>query len=109
MPSVSPQVCDQRSEANGCCGSHELSHDAPISNAVTEHSSGSPVKGKAYWRSLNDLSQTQEFREFMHREFPAGATDMLEGDDRRTFLKIMGASLALAGLGREVAGSPAKT
>lgn len=34
----------------------------------------------------------------MHREFPSNA-DMLEGDDRRHFIKIMGASFALAGMG----------
>ncbi len=55
--------------------------------------------GKQYWRSLNELAETDEFREFMHREFPAGAIDQLSGPDRRHFLKIMGASMALAGMG----------
>ena len=35
----------------------------------------------------------------MHREFPRGASELLDSDDRRHFLKIMGASMALAGLG----------
>jgi MoCo/4Fe-4S cofactor protein with predicted Tat translocation signal len=52
--------------------------------------------GKAYWRSLDDLSQTDEFREFVEREFPAGASELLSGS-RRSFLRVMGASLALAG------------
>ena len=34
----------------------------------------------------------------MHREFPSNA-DLLEGNDRREFIKIMGASFALAGMG----------
>ena len=55
--------------------------------------------GPRYWRSLDDLAQTPEFREFMHREFPAGASEMLDSGERRTFLKIMAASFALAGLG----------
>ena len=55
--------------------------------------------GKKYWRSLDDLAHTPEFKEFMHREFPAGASELLDGNDRRHFLKIMGASMALAGLG----------
>ncbi|MBX3374008.1 MAG: TAT-variant-translocated molybdopterin oxidoreductase [Phycisphaeraceae bacterium] len=55
--------------------------------------------GQSWWRSLDHLAETAEFREFMHREFPSGASEMLDGADRRTFLKIMGASMALAGLG----------
>jgi len=55
--------------------------------------------GKTYWRSLDELADTPQFREFMHREFPAGASELLSGPDRRHFLKIMGASMALAGLG----------
>jgi molybdopterin-containing oxidoreductase family iron-sulfur binding subunit len=56
--------------------------------------------GKQYWRSLNELSDTPEFREWLEREFPAGAAQ-LNGDEwsRRSFLKLMGASMALAGLG----------
>ena len=58
----------------------------------------SQPQGRAYWRSLEHLADTPEFREFMHREFPAGASELL-GEDRRQFLRIMGASMALAGLG----------
>ena len=58
-----------------------------------------PRTGKTYWRSLEDFADTPEFREFMFREFPAGASEMLDSTQRREFLKIMGASLALAGMG----------
>jgi MoCo/4Fe-4S cofactor protein with predicted Tat translocation signal len=54
--------------------------------------------GKKYWRSLNDLADTPEFREFVNREFPANATEMLDGNSRRTVLKLMAASFGLAGL-----------
>jgi molybdopterin-containing oxidoreductase family iron-sulfur binding subunit len=59
-----------------------------------------PLTGKKYWRSLGELSDTPEFREWLQREFPAGAAQ-LEGDEwsRRNFLKLMGASMALAGVG----------
>src|SRR6266403_442562 len=59
-----------------------------------------PLTGKKYWRSLGELSDTPEFREWLEREFPAGAAQ-LEGDEwsRRDFLKLMGASMALAGVG----------
>ncbi|MDQ3313591.1 MAG: TAT-variant-translocated molybdopterin oxidoreductase, partial [Verrucomicrobiota bacterium] len=56
--------------------------------------------GKRYWRSVGELSDTPEFRAWLEKEFPAGAAQM-EGDEwsRRGFLKLMGASMALAGLG----------
>ncbi len=57
--------------------------------------------GQKYWRSLNELADKPSFREFVEREFPARASEWLEeigGASRRTFLKIMGASMALAGL-----------
>ncbi|HRQ76618.1 MAG TPA: TAT-variant-translocated molybdopterin oxidoreductase [Phycisphaerales bacterium] len=55
--------------------------------------------GAKYWRSLEEYADTPEFREFMHREFPAGASELLDSGDRRHFLRIMGASMALAGVG----------
>jgi MoCo/4Fe-4S cofactor protein with predicted Tat translocation signal len=54
--------------------------------------------GPEYWRSLEELAGSEEFREMLHREFPKGASEWLEGFSRRGFLKTMGASLALAGL-----------
>src|SRR5437867_7612822 len=59
-----------------------------------------PLTGKRYWRSLSELSDTPEFREWLEREFPTGAAE-LNGVEwsRRSFLKLMGASMALAGFG----------
>jgi molybdopterin-containing oxidoreductase family iron-sulfur binding subunit len=54
--------------------------------------------GRKYWRSLNELADTAEFREWVHHEFPANATEMLDGASRRTVLKLMAASFGLAGL-----------
>ena len=64
-----------------------------------DHPPSAEPSGKAYWRSLDELADTPQFREFLHREFPAGAAEMLDSTERRQFLKIMGASLALAGFG----------
>ncbi len=56
--------------------------------------------GKRYWRSLGELNDTPEFRQWLEREFPQGIAE-LNGDEwsRRDFLKLMGASMALAGVG----------
>ncbi|MDQ1637119.1 MAG: hypothetical protein QOF62_458 [Pyrinomonadaceae bacterium] len=55
-------------------------------------------KSKKYWRSLDELAETPEFRELVAREFPQAAEEWNDPFERRTFLKLMGASLALAGL-----------
>ncbi len=59
-----------------------------------------PLHGKHYWRGLGELNDTPEFRQWLEREFPPGAAE-LNGDEwsRRDFLKLMGASMALAGVG----------
>lgn len=54
--------------------------------------------GKQYWRSLNQLDDTPEFREWLHREFPEGASELTDSRSRRTLLKLMAASFGLAGL-----------
>ncbi len=59
--------------------------------------------GRKYWSSLDELAQTKEFQDFAQREFPAFASEML-GSSRRTFLKLMGASIALAGAAGTVTG-----
>ncbi len=55
--------------------------------------------GPRYWRSLDDLAENVEFKQWLYREFPRGAAELEEGVDRRHFLKIMAASFALAGFG----------
>ncbi len=57
-----------------------------------------PATGRTYWRSLDDLANTEEFRRFVENEFPSLAPDTLNGPSRRQFLRLMGASAALAGL-----------
>src|SRR5437867_3333028 len=59
-----------------------------------------PLTGKHYWRNFGELIHTPEFRQWLEREFPAGAAEM-NGEEwsRRSFLKLIGGSMALAGFG----------
>jgi molybdopterin-containing oxidoreductase family iron-sulfur binding subunit len=54
--------------------------------------------GKKFWRSVDELQNTPEFQAAVEREFPAAAQEWVDPVSRRGFLKIMGASMALAGL-----------
>ncbi len=57
------------------------------------------ASGRKYWRSLGQLGDTPEFRQWLEREFPQGASEFAGGEvSRRSFLQLMGASTALAGL-----------
>ena len=51
-------------------------------------------RGRELWRSLDELAQTEEFTELLHREFPREAASWPEGVDRRRFLQVT----SLAGL-----------
>ncbi|MHC5062734.1 MAG: TAT-variant-translocated molybdopterin oxidoreductase [Planctomycetota bacterium] len=56
---------------------------------------------KVYWRSLEELSQTAEFQDYLHREFPEGASeapDLSDPISRRRFLGAVAASAALVSL-----------
>ncbi len=54
--------------------------------------------GPEYWRSLEELAATEEFEELVQREFPRQAAEWPRGLDRRRFLQLSGASMALGGL-----------
>ena len=55
-------------------------------------------EGPAHWRSLDELAQTDEFAELVQREFSHMLPLEGAGFDRRRFLQLMGASMAMAGL-----------
>jgi MoCo/4Fe-4S cofactor protein with predicted Tat translocation signal len=56
------------------------------------------VKGKRYWQSVDELAGSAEFQAAVEREFPTSAQEWVDPVSRRGFMKLMGASLALAGL-----------
>src|SRR5450755_3350996 len=60
--------------------------------------SSDPKNGPEYWRSLEELAGSPAFQEALHREFPKGASEWVDSVSRRGFLKVMGASMALAGM-----------
>lgn len=57
----------------------------------------SELTQNTYWKSLNELAQNKEYEKFVEREFPENATELTDGVSRKGFLRIMGASIALAG------------
>src|SRR5262249_25106655 len=57
------------------------------------------MQGPEYWRSLEELAGSPAFQEFVRREFPQAASEWHDAVSRRAFVQLMGASLALAGLG----------
>jgi MoCo/4Fe-4S cofactor protein with predicted Tat translocation signal len=65
-------------------------------DAVRKELSGS--KGKRYWRSVDELANTAEFQAAVEKEFPSAAQEWIDPVSRRGFMKLMGASMALAGL-----------
>jgi molybdopterin-containing oxidoreductase family iron-sulfur binding subunit len=64
--------------------------------AIRESLAG--ASGPEYWRSLEELAKTETFQEYLHREFPEAASEFTDPVGRRQFLRLMGASLALAGV-----------
>ncbi len=56
------------------------------------------LTGKKYWRSLDQYYQTPEFQDWLNKEFPTQAQEMLDEPSRRNVLKLMAASFALGGL-----------
>src|SRR6187397_2999455 len=67
-----------------------------MSSSIKSRLAGS--HGRVYWRSLGELADTPAFREYLHREFPEQASQWNDPKGRRQFLKLMSASLALAGV-----------
>src|SRR5262249_20889866 len=69
----------------------------PLDLAVVRQKLGTR-QGKKYWRTLDELAADPHFRDMLLREYPRGAAEWDESGDRRDFLKLMGASLGLAGM-----------
>lgn len=67
-------------------------------NTVSPNKKSSPT-GPTYWRSLDELADSPEFKQWVDREFPEGADEVRSDVNRRDFVKLMSASFLLAGFG----------
>jgi molybdopterin-containing oxidoreductase family iron-sulfur binding subunit len=54
--------------------------------------------GPQLWRSLDEAAESPASQDYLHREFPSHASEWLDPVGRRGFLKLMSASMALAGV-----------
>lgn len=54
--------------------------------------------GKAFWRGLEEVAQGEAFAAFLQHEFPRELMAGTFSTNRRTFLKLMGAALVMAGV-----------
>src|ERR1035438_5198601 len=69
------------------------------SNSTNATPATNAWNGRRYWRSQDELADTPEFKQWLEREFPEGASELTDPVSRRHFVKIMSASMMLAGLG----------
>jgi MoCo/4Fe-4S cofactor protein with predicted Tat translocation signal len=65
---------------------------------MEEKRNGQVGAGEQFWRSLDELEQSPEFEALLQQEFPRQAAPLGNFVSRRQFLRLMGASMALAGL-----------
>jgi molybdopterin-containing oxidoreductase family iron-sulfur binding subunit len=93
---VGSEVNDAKHNANPAAVAQGASSEPMTLEAVRRELKG--AKGKEYWRSLDELANTPEFQAAVEREFPAAAQEWVDPVSRRGFLRLMGASMALAGL-----------
>jgi len=57
-----------------------------------------PRQHMNYWRSLQELADTEEYRNQVENEFPTGIEPSDDGMSRRRFLQVMSASIAMTTL-----------
>src|SRR5246127_2863356 len=96
-PAAQPVVVTQIAPANAPAASGKASEKMTLAEVRAKLDGKT---GRRFWKNLDELAETPEFHELMQEEFPrqSGAGEWIDAVSRRGFLKVMGASLALAGL-----------
>lgn len=89
IPAASPQISSGSSQPT--------TTETPVSISEVRAKLANS-SGREFWQSLEEVAQTPEFEAFIESEFPRQADPMHASVNRRDFLKILGGSLALAGL-----------
>ncbi|MCX8072122.1 MAG: TAT-variant-translocated molybdopterin oxidoreductase [Candidatus Binatia bacterium] len=85
------------SQDHSALASGEFPPEAPAYDWEALRAKLAAATGRRYWRSLEELADSEGFRAFLEAEFPRQAS-VLDALGRRQFLQLMGASLGLAGL-----------
>ena len=93
----SPEKMNTHESAGDASGQGLVQIQAPLDLAAIRRKLES-AKGPHYWRSLEEVAGTKEFQSFVEDEFPVRTVDWNDPINRRNILKVLGASLALAGV-----------
>ncbi len=92
------QIGSPEKKREDVCPSKKGKADLDSLRAQINEANNNDAAGPEYWRSLEELAGSPSFQEALHREFPKGASEWVDSVSRRGFLKVMGASMALAGM-----------
>ncbi len=96
MEPMKSEAQDGRAKREDICPSKKGKLD--LDSLRAQINEADEKSGPEYWRSLEELAGSPAFQEALHREFPKGASEWVDSVSRRGFLKVMGASMALAGM-----------
>ncbi|HEY6770649.1 MAG TPA: TAT-variant-translocated molybdopterin oxidoreductase [Candidatus Sulfotelmatobacter sp.] len=89
---------DDHGKREDICPGKKGKLDLASVRAEIERADAATQSGPEYWRSLEELAGSEAFQDALHREFPKGSSEWIDSVSRRGFLKVMGASLGLAGM-----------
>jgi MoCo/4Fe-4S cofactor protein with predicted Tat translocation signal len=79
-------------------GDSHSSLQSPAAEFPASHSGSRVIGRDGWWRTLEEQAGDPAFQELLYNEFPSQIEAITDPVARRTFLKLMGASLALAGV-----------
>src|SRR5690349_7225475 len=75
-----------------------LTQDQPVKQSMSLAAARAELDTKTGWQSVDDAAAQPNFSRRVEQEFPAHASEWVDPVSRRGFMKLMGASLAMAGL-----------